>query len=31
MDIVAEVVIHEKMGEVFPKVVSTVESKINKN
>ncbi len=31
MDTVADVVIHEKIGEVFPKVLSTVESKINKN
>ena len=31
MDTVADVVIHEKIGEVFPKVVSTVENKINKN
>ncbi|MEE9376624.1 MAG: NAD-dependent deacylase [Candidatus Lokiarchaeia archaeon] len=31
MDNLAEVVIHEKIGDVLPKVVSTVEEKINKN
>jgi NAD-dependent deacetylase len=31
MDSLAEVVIHEKIGDVFPKVVSIVEGEINKN
>ncbi|MFX1302613.1 MAG: NAD-dependent deacetylase [Promethearchaeota archaeon] len=31
MDTVAEVVIHEKIGDVLPKVVSIVESKVNTN
>ena len=31
MDSAAEVVIHDKIGDVLPKVVSIVEEKINKN
>jgi NAD-dependent deacetylase len=31
MDSLAEVVIHEKIGDVFPRVVSIVEEKVNKN
>jgi len=31
MDSLAEIVIHEKIGDVFPKVVSIVEEKINRN
>ena len=31
MDNLAEVVIHEKIGDILPKVVSNVEEKINKN
>jgi len=31
MDSIAEVVIHEKIGDIFPEVVSKVEEKINKN